>query len=115
MSYVGFFVILLTAYLMSNNKRKINLKTVLVGLWLQILLGVFILKVPFGQAMFRELGKVIEKILQFSLEGGNFVFGFLTNNPQKLNEVFGGGAFVFALQLVATFFGLILNFFSMHP
>ncbi len=103
MSYVGFFVILLTAYLMSNNKRKINLKTVLVGLWLQILLGVFILKVPFGQAMFRELGKVIEKILQFSLEGGNFVFGFLTNNPQKLNEVFGGGAFVFALQLIATF------------
>ncbi len=103
MSYVGFFVILLTAYLMSNNKRKINLKTVLVGLWLQILLGVFILKVPFGQAMFRELGKVIEKILQFSLEGGNFVFGFLTNNPQKLNDVFGGGAFVFALQLIATF------------
>lgn len=103
MSYVGFFVILLTAYLMSNNKRKINLKTVMVGLWLQILLGVFILKVPFGQAMFRELGKVIEKILQFSLEGGNFVFGFLTNNPQKLNEVFGGGAFVFALQLIATF------------
>ncbi len=103
MSYIGFLVILLTAYLMSNNKRKINLKTVFVGLWLQILLGVFILKVPFGQAMFREFGKVIEKILQFSLEGGNFVFGFLTNNPQKLGEVFGSGAFVFALQLVATF------------
>ena len=100
---LGIVLILLISFLMSNNKRKINLKTVIVGLLLQIGLGVFILKIPFGQKMFATLGAGIEKLLEFSLEGGNFVFGFLTSNPEKLSDIFGDTAFIFALQLIATF------------
>lgn len=100
---LGIVLILLISFLMSNNKKRINLKTVIVGLILQIGLGVFILKIPFGQKMFSALGAGIEKLLEFSLEGGNFVFGFLTSNPEKLSDMFGDTAFIFALQLIATF------------
>ena len=49
---LGIIVILFICYLMSNNKKKINLKTVGVGLILQFLLAVFIIKTPVGVKIF---------------------------------------------------------------
>lgn len=100
---IGIILILLTAFLMSKNRKKINLKTVFGGLALQIFLAVFILKVPLGQKIFEGIGNFIEKILEFSLEGGNFVFGFLTASPQETSTLFGSHSFIFALQLMVTF------------
>ena len=50
---------------MSNNKNKINLKTVVIGFLLQVFLAVFIFKVKFGQDMFKLIGKFIQKLLVF--------------------------------------------------
>ena len=61
---LGIVVILGICYLMSNNKRKINLKTIGVGLLLQFLLAVFILKTPVGVKVFGFLAGVINKILE---------------------------------------------------
>lgn len=106
---VGIIILLLIAFLMSNNKKAINLKTVSVGLLLQFLLAVFILKVPLGKAIFNNIGLFIQKILEFALEGANFVFGFLTSNPCKLTELFGSKSCIFALQLMpALIFMMIL-------
>ncbi len=106
---IGILFILLLAFLMSNNKKAINLKTVFVGLALQFLLAVFILKVPLGKAIFANIGLFIQKILDFAGEGANFVFGALTNNPTKMVEIFGPKANIFALQLLpALIFMMIL-------
>ena len=100
---IGIAFIVLICYLMSNNKKKINLKTVLMGFLLQFLLAVFVLKVPLGQKILNVISKFIEKILDFSNEGANFVFGFLNNSPEKLNSLFyDGAAFVFSIKLIAT-------------
>lgn len=99
---LGIVIILWVAYLMSNNKKIINLKTIGFGFLLQILLAIFVLKTSLGKMVFRAIGVGIEKILQFSTEGGNFVFGVLTNNPEKMTEVFGT-SFIFAIQLLTTF------------
>ncbi len=109
MGLIGIIIILLIAFLMSNNKKSINLKTVFVGLGLQFLLAVFILKVPIGKAIFAQIGFFIQKILDFALEGANFVFGPLTSCPDKFEELFGSNAGVFALQLMpALIFMMIL-------
>lgn len=106
---IGIILILLLAFLMSNNKKAINLKTVFVGLFLQFSLAVFILKVPLGKAIFANIGLFIQKILDFALEGANFVFGPLTSCPEKLTELFGSKAYIFALQLIpALIFMMIL-------
>ena len=105
---IGILLILLTAFLMSNNKKKINLKTVGVGMLLQIFLAIFVLKIPLGQKIFAAIGLFIEKILQFSIEGGNFVFGFLTASPKETANLFGSHAFIFALQLMVTFIFIMM-------
>ena len=85
---IGIIVILGICYLMSNNKTKINLKTVGVGLLLQFLLAIFILKTPLGAKIFGFLAGIINKILEASIAGSNFVFGWLTNSPDKISELF---------------------------
>ncbi|HEX2921045.1 MAG TPA: nucleoside transporter C-terminal domain-containing protein [Bacteroidales bacterium] len=95
---IGILVILGLAFLWSNNRRKINYRVVITGLLLQILLAVFILKVPFGQKMFYWLGEAINKLLDFSQEGALFVFGDLTKISEVLPPtIVSAGVFLFVL------------------
>ena len=98
----GIAVILGICFLMSDNKKKINCKTVGVGLFSQFILAVFIIKVPLGMKLFGFLAKIINKILDASIEGTNFVFGWLTNSPDKISQLFPGKDFIFALVLIST-------------
>lgn len=98
----GIIFIFAIAFLMSNNRKAINYKTIGMGFVLQILLAVFIFKVPIGRTMFMKLGEFITKILDFAKEGGEFVFGPLMNNNEALSNIFGAGASVFALQLISS-------------
>ncbi len=104
----GIIVIFGLAYLMSNNKKAINYKTVGMGFLLQVLLAVFIFKIPLGQKIFMAIGLFIQKLLVFAKQGGEFVFGGLMNS--RFAELFSGnGGSVFALQLIAsTVFMMIL-------
>ncbi len=95
---IGIILILGLAFLWSNNRKKINYRLVITGLLLQISLAVFILKVPLGQEIFYWLGKAINKLLDFSKEGGLFVFGDLTKVTQILPEgIVKSGIFLFIL------------------
>lgn len=104
----GIILIFLLSYLMSNNKKAINYKTVGMGFLLQVLFAVFIFKIPFGQKLFMAIGLFIQKLLVFAKQGGEFVFGGLMN--VKFSEIFAGhGGSIFALQLIAsTVFMMIL-------
>ncbi len=96
----GIVFIFLLAYLMSNNKKAINYKTIGTGFALQVLFAIFIFKVPLGQAIFLNIGMFIQKILDFAKEGGAFVFGPLIDNVKL--EMFGQGSNIFALQLICS-------------
>lgn len=98
---IGIAVIFLIVFLMSNNRKAINYKTITTGFILQILLAVFIFKVPLGQKIFLMIGLFIQKILEFATEGGLFVFGPLLQNT-RLIELFGKGSSIFAVQLICT-------------
>ena len=98
---IGIVVIFLIVFLMSNNRKAINYKTVGTGFLLQVLLAVFIFKVPIGQKLFLMIGLFIQKILEFATEGGLFVFGALLQND-KLIELFGKSGTIFAVQLICT-------------
>ena len=95
---IGILIILALAYLWSNNRKAINYRIVFTGLGLQLALAIFILKVPIGQDIFYWLGKAINKLLDFSQEGGLFVFGDLTKVSQILPPtIVSGGVFLFIL------------------
>jgi len=95
---IGILILLGLAFLWSNNRKAINYRVVFTGLGLQLALAVFILKVPLGQDIFYWLGKAINKLLDFSQEGGLFVFGDLTKVTEILPEgIVKSGIFLFVL------------------
>ncbi|MCS6809351.1 MAG: nucleoside transporter C-terminal domain-containing protein [Bacteroidota bacterium] len=99
---LGIVCILALAYLLSNNRRAINIRIVLTGLGLQSLLAIFILKVPLGQQLFSALGNAVSRLLDYSNKGAEFVFGILVRSD-VLERVFGAGSsFVFALKVAPT-------------
>ncbi|OGI02599.1 MAG: Na+ dependent nucleoside transporter domain-containing protein [Candidatus Melainabacteria bacterium GWF2_32_7] len=107
----GIIAILGVAYLLSNNKKAINWRLVISGLLIQISLAVFILKVPLGQKIFAFLGYVVKKLLDYALEGGEFVFGPLVNVP-LVEQTFGPGQgylFVFQLTISVIFIAVLVS------
>lgn len=103
--YVGILGVLAifgVALLMSNNRGRINWRLVGSGFAIQLLLAFFVLKVPFGQELFRNIGAAITRLLDYSDAGAKFVFGVLVNSD-KMTKLFGPeGAFVFAFRVVPT-------------
>jgi len=71
---IGIFTLLFIAFLLSENKKNINIKTIALGLGLQFLFAVLILKTPFGTPIFSFLDKAITTLISFSDSGANFLF-----------------------------------------
>lgn len=85
---IGIGLILGIAFLMSNNRKKINYRLVLSGLGIQLVLAVFILKIPVGKRIFAWLGAKVTTILDMAQSGASFVFGPLVDHS-LLTQVFG--------------------------
>ena len=76
-SVVGMVVLLAIAFLMSNNRKIIKLRTVVVGTGIQLSLGVVLLWWQPGVQAFRWLSAQVYTFLQLSQVGVNFLFGEL--------------------------------------
>jgi len=76
-SLLGILALLGIAYLMSNNKRKINFRTVLVGTAIQLCLGIILLWWEPGVKAFRWLSEKVYSFLMLSQVGVDFLFGEL--------------------------------------
>ncbi len=98
--FIGIAVIFILAFALSNNRKAINYRTIGVGLLLQVLLAIFILKTPLGKTVFATLGKMVQKLLQFSDKGAEFIFGPLARDGQ-MQEVFGQN-FIFFFRVMPT-------------
>ena len=99
---IGIVLIFAIAFLLSNNRKAINYRVVLSGLAVQLVLAVFILKIPIGKTIFSYLGAGVTKILNFSQAGAAFVFGPLVN-PEFMTKAFGvGNDFVFFFSIIPT-------------
>jgi CNT family concentrative nucleoside transporter len=99
----GLFMLVLFAYAFSNNRRAVDWKLVITGIALQIAFAAFVLKVPFGSAIFDSLGHGFVRLLEFNKVGSEFIFGKLLDTSQ-----FG---FIFAFQVLPTiiFFAALMG------
>lgn len=120
---LGIALILGIAYLLSNNRKAINYRTVGMGLLLQVVLAVFILKVPIGKKIFEVLGHAVTKVLNFSDEGATFVFGILADqkafgnviDAAALHEQIGQQPWSHGSLGQAMFYGGFIFFFKIIP
>lgn len=103
---IGLVALLLIAFLMSNNKRRINLRTMISGLALQWGIAILLIKWPAGnQAMQWFAGKV-SAFLNLSREGSGFLFGNLVK-PEMMNTF--GFQFAFTVLPTIVFFAAFMS------
>ncbi len=74
-SLLGLLVMLFLAWLLSSNRKMLNLRLILSGLGLQFLFGLIILRTAPGEAFFEGARYLVAKIMSFSDEGARFLFG----------------------------------------
>jgi len=93
--FLGIFVMLLVCYLLSNNRKAINWRLVVIGVAAQLILAVAVLKVPVINTVFDSIAGFFRMVLEFTEEGAKFMFG---NIITDLNT-FG---YIFAFQVLPT-------------
>jgi CNT family concentrative nucleoside transporter len=76
-SFFGMIALLGIAYLLSNNRRRIKIRTVLVGTGIQLCLGVILLWWKPGVQAFQWLSSNVYNFLMLSQVGVDFLFGEL--------------------------------------
>lgn len=85
---LGIFVFLGLAYLLSANRRAIEWRSVGIGLLLQVLLALFVLKTQFGEDIFSMISEGITHLLSFTAKGSAMVFGDKIINEKALGFIF---------------------------
>jgi CNT family concentrative nucleoside transporter len=92
---IGIAVLFLIAFLMSNNKKRINLRTVAVGFGLQFAVGAILLTWDSGNDAVRWVAGKVTSFLFLANHGTRFLFGKIVD-PQYM-DTFG---FQFALGVL---------------
>ncbi|MDT0605581.1 NupC/NupG family nucleoside CNT transporter [Croceitalea rosinachiae] len=92
---LGMITLILIAFLFSSNRKAINWKTVGIGLGIQVIIAIGVLKVPFVQSIFEAIGQVFVNILDFTRAGSQFLFEGLVVDM----DTFG---YIFAFQVLPT-------------
>lgn len=86
-SLFGVVAMLGIAILLSEDRRRIAWRTVLVGLSVQLVLALVLVKLPVSQSLFTGLNQVVLVLDKATTAGTSFVFGYL-----------GGDAFPFEVS-----------------
>ena len=100
---VGLTSIILIAYLLSNNRKKVDWKTILIGLSSQLIIAIAVLKVEFVRIIFEKIGQGFLAIVTFTNQGSRILFGDLADSS-KYGEIF-----VFQVLPVIIFFSALTS------
>ncbi|AEG10414.1 NupC/NupG family nucleoside CNT transporter [Shewanella baltica] len=101
MSLVGVVTLLAIGFLLSNNKKAINLRTVGGALAIQAAFGGFVLYVPVGKDILKGMSDAVSSVIGYAQNGIGFLFGDLANF--KLGFIFA----VNVLPVIVFFSSLI--------
>ncbi|WHX26227.1 NupC/NupG family nucleoside CNT transporter [Virgibacillus halodenitrificans] len=94
---LGITTIIGLGFLLSNNKKYINPRTILLGLAMQLLFAFLVLKSSFGRKALQTLSSIVQNIVGYTNEGISFLFGSLV----------AGDGMIFAFQVLT-----VIIFFS---
>ena len=93
---IGIFVLLAIAYGLSKSRKDINFRTVGFAFLLQLILGAFVLYVPFGKDVLTTITSSVQSVIDSAKVGINFLFGGLGTDAMFDNGV----GFVFAIRVL---------------
>ncbi len=98
---LAIIIVLAISYLMSNDKKNINYPAIGIMLVAQLIITWFMFTTNIGQAVINGISAAFNKLIEFGMEGINFVVGGI--------EVGEGGVFFFNVALLIIFFATLLS------
>lgn len=104
---LGIIIMLGILFLLSDNKKSINKRTVGVALAAQLVLALFLIKVPVGSWIIEQLAAGVTKLFSFANEGLSFVFGDLFGRGYFFIDVLGVIIFLSALTGILGYLGVV--------
>jgi len=99
---IGVAIFISVAFLLSNNRRRINWVLVAKGMVLQLIFAFLVLRFPPGRRFFEGVSDVITKLLDFTKQGSGFLFGSLIDS----NKI--GSIFAFQVLPTVVFFSALM-------
>ena len=108
---LGMLVLLFIAYLFSNNRKQIAWKTVGLGLLIQVIIAIGVLKISFVKSIFETMGNFFIKVLEYTGAGTKMLLGEF-GDINKYGFIFVFQAlpviiFFSALSSILYYFGII--------
>ncbi len=101
-SIIGIIFIFIVAFLLSNNKKKINWRTIIIGFLIQLGFAVIVLKSTVGKKALQKVATMATSIIGYANEGINFLFGAAI--PTN-----GGMVFAFQVLTVIIFISSLVS------
>jgi len=100
---LGVSAILVIAYLLSNNKKNIDWKTIGIGVLSQLIIAIGVIKVDAVAIFFEKIGEVFLAIVVFTNAGTKVLFGELADSEKY------GAIFAFQILPVIIFFSALTS------
>ncbi len=94
----GLIVFSLFAWLIGEKRSEPRLKTIVLGLSVQFVLAVLLLKLSFFKEVFLFLNKGVIALENATTGGTSFVFGYLGGGTIPFDEKFPGAGFILAFR-----------------
>ncbi|MCH8197808.1 MAG: nucleoside:proton symporter [Proteobacteria bacterium] len=95
---LGIAVFCLIAWVLSEDRRRVAWRSVVIGVMLQFALGVLLLKVTLFQDFFLALGGIVRALQQATMAGTSFVFGYLGGASLPFEARGAVSTFIFATE-----------------
>lgn len=110
-SFVGLFLLMAAAWLVSSDRRRLNWHVIAWGLVLQLAFGAVIFLLPAARDVFVRLNNLVFRALSVVVEGSYFVFGRLGLPPGTTKNGEESLGFVLAFQALPTiiFFSALMS------
>jgi CNT family concentrative nucleoside transporter len=86
------------AWLVSENRKKVRLIVIIVGIGIQLALGFILLKLPVFRDFFLSLNRLVFSLEESTTAGTSMVFGYLGGGALPFTEKSPGASFILAFR-----------------
>lgn len=119
-SMAGLVVFAGVAWLISENRTKVRLIIIIVGIGIQLAVGLILLKLPIFRDFFISLNRLVLSLEESTTAGTSMVFGYLGGGDLPFMEKFPGASFILAFRalpliLVVSALSALLFYWKILP
>ena len=97
-SIAGLLVFAGVAWLISENRRRVRITTVLAGIAIQLTVAFILLKLPVCRDFFISLNQLVLSLEESTAAGTSMVFGYLGGAELPFAEKYPGASFILAFR-----------------